>query len=537
VLIYQGGPMSLDVPVGHYHVYATAGPFATIARHTVQLTAQAEETLEFSLRRLSLQPPGTLSADLHVHCGKSFDSVFPERDRVISVLAASLDVFIATDHDLTHDYRGAISELGVGSRFVVMAGVEATGYVLFLEVPGMMIPKVIGHWNFWPLFYDPPKPRGGAPWTQLNEPGELFERMAKAAASTPVFQLNHPWLDDFAGRDQGWPRALELNLNEPLPEQDDKTAAGLFVRVPECGPERATGCHKVSTRNDAYHVQEVINGTRNDKFLQDRAFWFYLLNQGIVRAGTANSDSHYLRNSFVGLPRNIVYTATTVADFDPEVFNQAVRDGRMFGTNGPVIEVASTDSAGGRRTPGVQPFQASNNATLEITVSAAPWVPVTEIRIYANGQLAKTITAGLSHPPDPFGTEALLRYQGEVALSELLPAGNRDAYIVVEAGMALPLHADLNEDGVPETGDNNQDGRVDINDVKESRRKNCKRGSGPDSCGPLDLLPDPENESDSRFHFNSVVIKSYPLAFTNPLLFDRDGDGAFSGPGLPGGGE
>ena len=328
-----------------------------------------------------------------------------------------------------------------------------------------------------------------------------------------------------------------MNLNQPLPAHDDGTAAGIFVRVPECGPERGTGCRSVKTRNDAYHVQEVINGTRNDEFLQDRAFWFYLLDQGIVHAGTANSDSHYLRNSFVGSPRNIVYTTTTVADFDPEVFNQAVREGRMFGTNGPIIEVATNDSSGSRRTPCVQPFQAAPDTTLEIAVSAAPWVPVSEIRVYANGQLAKTITAGLSYPPDPFGTDGILRYQGEVHLSQLLPAGNRDAYIVVEAGLALPLHGDLNEDGVPETGDNNEDGRVDINDVKESRRKKCKRGSGPGSCGPLEILPDPENESDPRFHFNSVTPQSYPLAFTNPLLIDRDGDGVFTGPGLPGGGE
>jgi hypothetical protein len=122
-------------------------------------------------------------------------------------------------------------------------------------------------------------------------------------------------------------------------------------------------------------------------------------------------------------------------------------------------------------------------------------------------------------------------------LSELLPAGNRDAYLVVEAGSALPLFGDLNGDGVPDTGDNNRDGRVDINDVKESKRKGCKPGAGPGSCGPLEGLPEPEDDSDPRFHFNSVIPGGYPLAFTNPLLIDRDKDGAFSGPGLPGGGD
>jgi hypothetical protein len=69
--------------------------------------------------------------------------------------------------------------------------------------------------------------------------------------------------------------------------------------------------------------------------------WFYLLNQGIVRAGTANSDSHGLTDNIVGTPRNLVWVDTTVADFDQVKFNRAVRDGAMIGTNGPVIEVST----------------------------------------------------------------------------------------------------------------------------------------------------------------------------------------------------
>jgi len=537
VLIHAGGPVTVEVPVGRYHIYATAGPFATLARRTLQLTPQAHEAIDFSLQRVPVKPAGTLAADLHVHCGKSFDSVFPERDRVISILAASLDVIAATDHDLTHDYKKAIDDLGVGSRLVVMPGTEATGYILFLNVPGALIPKVIGHWNFWPLRYEAYKPNGGVPWTQLAEPGELFERMEKAYTSTPVIQLNHPWLGDFAGRDQGWPRALELKFNQPLPQQDDGTSAGLFVRVPKCGPERATGCRNVRTRNDAYHVQEVMSGTKNRFYLPDRGLWFYLLNQGKVHAATANSDSHMLTDDMIGSPRNIIYTSTTVADFDPDVFNRAVREGRMFGTNGPMVEIAVTDAGGAKHAPSTQVFQEPPGANLEIRVSAAPWIPIEEVRIYVNGELKKKIAGELSHPADPFGTQGVLRYQGEVPLAGILPAGNRDAYIVVDAGTALPLAGDLNQDGVLETSDNNGDGRVDIDDVKEEKRGGCKRGAGPGSCGPLKNPAEAEDDSDPRYHFTAVIPESYPLAFTNPLLLDRDGDGIFTGPGLPKGGE
>jgi hypothetical protein len=104
---------------------------------------------------------------------------------------------------------------------------------------------------------------------------------------------------------------------------------------------------------------------------------------------------------------------------------------------------------------------------------------------------------------------------------------------------------------VPETTDNDGDGKVDLADVAEAARadcyacpsadKRCKpgdlKGSGPSSCGPLDEPPAPADDTDARFHFNAVTPGGFPLAFTNPLLLDRDGDGKFTGPGLPEGGE
>ena len=52
-------------------------------------------------------------------------------------------------------------------------------------------------------------------------------------------------------------------------------------------------------------------------------------------------------------------------------------------------------------------------------------------------------------------------------MSELLAAAGArdDAWIVVETGMKLPLSADLeDDDGLPDTTDNNGDGRVDKDD-------------------------------------------------------------------------
>ncbi len=36
-----------------------------------------------------------------------------------------------------------------------------------------------------------------------------------------------------------------------------------------------------------------------------------MLNQGQLKTGTANSDSHSLTDNTVGMPRNVVYDATS----------------------------------------------------------------------------------------------------------------------------------------------------------------------------------------------------------------------------------
>ena len=99
-----------------------------------------------------------------------------------------------------------------------------------------------------------------------------------------------------------------------------------------------------------------MNGTSNGDWAAFRHFWFYLLNQGILRAGTANSDSHSLTENVLGTPRTLVWTDQTMADFDQATFNRAVRAGAMLGTNGPVLDVELV-SDGVRHRPGLTPLE------------------------------------------------------------------------------------------------------------------------------------------------------------------------------------
>ncbi len=483
-LIDGSGALSFGVPPGEFYVYATHGPFWSLARQRVTLEPGASSEIEFELEPLELLPSGALSADFHVHGGASFDSSLPDRDRALSFVASDVEVIAATDHDVVSDYRAALEELGIADRVRVMPGVETTGQILFYHAPGEDIPKVIGHFGFWPLRYDPSAPRRGAPDDELLEPGSLFERVAPLFDGTGVAQLNHPFIESNLGRDQGYFTAVGWDPRKRLPSVPDGSPEGELVR-------RAAG----GRRNIDYDAQEVMNGASISQFLAYRTGWFSLLNQGVLRAGTANSDSHTLAVELLGYPRNVVLDQGTLAEFDPERFNAAIRDGQSFGTNGPVL-LACVDDAGACRGSSLTSFSPAPDSVLRLSVAAAPWIPVEELRVFVNGALARVIPIEFPEA-EPFGG-TLRRVETSVALAELAP-NESDYWVVVECGLHLPAFT-IGSDGLPLVSASAESGRV--------------------------------LEDDARFHLQAIAPKTLPLAFTNPFLIDQSGDG-WTPPGLP----
>lgn len=523
-------PTTVAVPVGTYDLYATAGPFVSLARKAVDVRAGEVASVDLALQNIYLLPTDWLSGDFHVHGATSEDAVIPHLDRVRAFLAARVDVIVSSEHDIVFDYARARSTLQADDRLVLITGTESTGHVLYRWAPNTDTPKVNGHWNFWPLPFDPAAPYRGAPWDELAEPGLLMTRMEDAGwpETYGIAQLNHPMDEAELGRDLGWPVAFELDASVPLAAHDPDTHQGVFHRVPE-GARFA---------NSAFHALEVMNGTANKNHLPYRALWFYLLNQGVLRAGTANSDSHSLTDSLLGTPRNLIRTHTRVADFDLRELNADVRAGHMVGSNGPIIEVSTTDVEGATRLPDLQPIAPAPDARLSLRIVAAPWVPVAEVRVIVNGEIARTLTTELSQPTNPFGSTGVVRYEGNIDLTSLLPGDGGDAWLIVEAGAPLPSFGDLDCDGIPDTGDNNGDRAVDWRDVDRNDDGKIDdedtAGGQPRACdsdvGPLDNPAPTADRNDPMYHFHAVVPGGYPAAFTNPLVFDRDGNG-FEGPG------
>ncbi|MBI5515490.1 MAG: PHP domain-containing protein [Deltaproteobacteria bacterium] len=488
------GEASFNVPSGRWMVYVTAGPGYTLARRAIVNQDARDEILEVRLVRIpGLYPSTVLHADLHVHGGRSSDAAIPDRDRLQSFVSAGVRLIAATDHDVCADYGAALEAFR--GRLEVLTGVETTGLLPFLRVGSSALPHTIGHANFWPLRCDPSRPRNGAPWDELLEPAELFDLLRAEGGADAVIQLNHPTLAPIGGIDQGLLRVLAVDPRRALPAVNDGS-----------GPGRLWSRPGGRSRNVDWDVQEVMNGADLLRNLQYRALWHALLSQGVVRAGTANSDTHSLQAEQAGWPRNLVFMDTTTAPVEVAAFNRAVRLGRVVGSNGPVVLASVTDSEGRARGPSVLPFQPSREATLTLEVRAAPWIPVDEVRLVVNGALRRRWSgAEVARPDDPFGQGGVRRLMVTVPLRELL--GGRDGWVVVEAGSALPAVADQDDDGLPDHIDGDGDGVA------------------------AELAPRAPGEGDPRVLVDAVSPGTWPMAFTNPFLLDLAGDG-WEPPGL-----
>ncbi|MBL8677665.1 MAG: hypothetical protein JNK05_00750 [Myxococcales bacterium] len=499
VLVRQGSTVEFFAPNGTYWVYAHGGPSRTIARTMVTVTEGATQTVSLSLSQLSVFPTQSMTADFHVHSGRSFDTSFPELDRVLSFLVNDVDVIAATDHDVTTSYASALVALGATQRVFVQPGVEMTPLIPSQRIPGASLPRTVGHFNAWPIPFDDSLPRNGAPWDELAQPGELFDLLRPIVdrgvgvmrERTGVIQLNHPYAGSKIGRDEGYFRTIRWNPTQPVPREfEASNPASLLVYR----PGGADG-----NRNVDFDTIETMQGNELLENLRHRQGWHGLLNAGHLRAGTADSDTHSLAVEPMGFPRNIVLGAHR-SRYNFTTFNALVREGSMVGTNGPFIDaqLAPTGAFESAVGPSVRtPVAITPNARLRIAVRAAPWIPVEEVRIVVNGRIVRSITEGISRPQDPFGTAGIDRYTGEFSLAEL--GVDADAWIIVEAGLRLPTVVDSDNDGLLDRADFNGDG-----------------------VAAEEHPPAPRAE-DPRFHSNVIVPGMWAWGFTNPFVVDANG--------------
>ncbi len=480
--VFMGaGTATLDMPPGVFDIWASRGIEWTAVHQTYDTSAP--HPLSFTLTR-AVDTTGYLAADFHIHARPSFESALqtpplpPLPDRVLQYMTEGIEIMTSADHDCVVDYSPVITSLGLGSLVTSIIGAEATpglnaypdGNGNCDQMIGGSTPGTAenGHWNAFPVapnaFYVTDADNTNA--------ATLYDYLHGLGDSNTLIQLNHPYFKTGTA-DIGWldKKPYDPTVAIPATYNGDTKATNMFLRQPSTVPgSLAQGVD--------FDTLEMWSGGAVAQGRSTRAAWFSLLNQGFLKVATANGDSHNTLRSG-GYPRSMVYLGTdSPASVTPAQVVAAVRAGRVIGTTGPIPTI-TVDGVG----MGGLVQDGDGTVDVGITVQAAPWVPVQEIRIVVNGNVVQTIPLTAQNPPPA------VRYSGTVPVTI-----TKDSWILIEAGDPFP--ADPNaEPPIP----------------YEYSRVTCG--------APMQLA--------------STNTQGFtPLSFTNPVFVDFDGNGRFDPPGL-----
>jgi hypothetical protein len=335
-----------EIPPGKYKVTIGRGFEYTDLEQEITVAASAVAEVKAELERV-VDTRGWISADLHLHAVPSPDAPQLLEDRIRALVAAGVEVGVATDHNAVTDYAPTIQSMGLGREIASVVGDEITSKEPYF-----------GHFNTFPL----PSGSPPIPWKGVT-PRRIFATAHAAGppGETPLVQVNHPRMGDI-----GYFELLHLDRDD-LP--------GFFRRAP--------------LADMGFEALEVFNGDhynhidRVDEVLKD---WFALLNAGFRFTATGNSDSHKLAFQEAGAPRNLVLVPSDdPAAFDQKAFLEAIRRGRVVVSSGPFVRIEVNGQPVGSTV-------AAGPAKIHVIVDAPPWVDVDRVQLIRRGEVLKEWT-------------------------------------------------------------------------------------------------------------------------------------------------
>jgi hypothetical protein len=359
-VLLVGGDGSFRVPAGTYDVTAFRGPDWEDATERLTVTDHANASVAFSLRH-SVDTRGWVSADLHVHTARSYDSRIQVEDRVVTEVAAGVQLIVTTDHNVLSDLQPQIEMWGYHSLARAIVGDEFN----FFE----------GHGGAYPMPYDATDPIAGGvqelklDWDSVKvmHSADMFAFL-HAFPTRPAVTVNHPW----------WPT----------------TDLGYFTNLKQYGPD---GWVPPTPLADAglFDAIEVVSGYTGtpDYIVENLRRWFFLLSSGTKVTVLGSSDTHGLENVKAGFPRSWLRLPsddpTQVTDSD---LADAIKSQRAIASNGP-FALLTVDGA----QIGDQVTATSGSVTIDATIDAPPWIDIDTVKLYVNGQVAQSfpVTTGL----------------------------------------------------------------------------------------------------------------------------------------------
>jgi hypothetical protein len=386
--------ITLELPAGTYLASGSRGPEYSVDHRALEILKGKNRELALVIDRV-VETPGLLAFDPHMHTNKS-DGDPSVSERIKSVVAEGIEVLNATDHNLITDYTPYLNDLGLAGELTVLPGSEVT------------TPDVI-HFNTYPMELRPGEPGNGAINSAAETAAPLFAASRKKNPGA-IVEVNHP-------------RAGDLGyFNNTYLDQDSAATARTDLDL-------------------SFDVLEVLNGpyfySSNQFAIED---WFHLLNRGYFFPIVGSSDCHGIDREEPGYSRTYVSIPDEKArPLDRAAFLDAVKKGRSFVTNGPLIDLRLNSLYA----PGDLATVKDGKVSVSLRVWGAPWVEVEEVRLVLNGerQIVLPVRAEAE-------TIEKLSQKVEVTLTQ-------DTYLCIEAlgGKTLfPVVQRLNETGLPEDG-------------------------------------------------------------------------------------
>lgn len=495
----------VKVPPGDYEVVVSRGPEYSIHRQRVAIRAGETTRVAATLVRV-IDTTGFIAGDHHVHLINSLDSAVTRDDRLLTMAAEGVEYFVATDHDYLTDLRPDVGRLGL-ERFVATGvGSEITTFNF-------------GHFNAWPLRRDPDRVAGspidwgragvapGRDYPSLGSyelsPSELFAEARSRFDGGPnsgVVQVNH--------------------LNSGMLGYFQVTGIDTGVDPPRSSVDPRQIRQNPGLTNlydDGFDALELwIEGSRGQTqllFEANLGDWFNLLNQGRIKAGMADSDTHTTAIVQAGGPRSYLASSSDdPAQLNPGQLAASVADGRVICTNAPFLRVAVIGDGGAAAGLGLgQPrlvTAMSGEVTIRVNVQSPQWAEIDRVELYVN-----TV-------PTPIGDGSPVpRYAVEPDLTLFAGADFEIRREEVTAGnvTAARWEADLDI----ETGLDSDAWVV----VLVRGTDGVSRPLWP--MNPQNLDRARNQTLDDLTDGNLGEGGNTALAFTNPLFVDVDGNGRF----------
>ncbi len=514
----SGSSPIVPLEPGSYQVTVSRGPEYSIDSTPVAVVANMTQNVTAKVERV-IDSSGFVSSDFHVHSINSPDAEVSHSERVLTMLGEGVDFFASTDHDIRVDFQPAINALAAAGLVGTAPGQETTTFDY-------------GHFNAWPLVIDPAQVNGGAvdhggaapaglDYPSAGNFNEIPEDViALAHADAPgaenTVQVNH--VHSFFGAQGGSGLAIDTGV---VPPQSAVTGAA-----------RRLNPAVTNYFTDDMDALEIWIGDDRGQifgnFLGENAgSWFNLLNQGIITTGIADSDTHSRWTTQAGVPRSMVASPndnpgalSALAD----TLSVNVNDGRVVGTNGPMVRVqafAASTAQTGSLELGFPTTIATTDGEVDITVDiqSPTWVEFDKVEYYINSTTTRTTIAGVQTGA---GTVSVKKYSitpdvvqtapGDFVVNTVPVAGTFSSRF--EATTTLNLTG-LTEDFWVVVMVKGTDGvsrplfPVQPNSIKQST-----------------------NTSLAQLTDGNLGEDGMPaLAFTNPLFVDVDG-GGWTSPGL-----